>query len=67
MLLVGMAILVRKLWKLQNPPHPFLEQDPVLRQVKGMKARINNYSGDAGDQNSTVFFTNRESQDVLVY
>ncbi|XP_051252768.1 polymeric immunoglobulin receptor isoform X1 [Dicentrarchus labrax] len=62
MLLVGMAILVRKLWKLHN--HPYLEQDPVLGGVKLEKGRINNYSGDIG--NSAVIFPNRQSQDVHI-
>ncbi|KAG7244398.1 hypothetical protein INR49_000135, partial [Caranx melampygus] len=42
MLIVGLAILARKMWKLHK-------QDPMLRQVKEMKARLNGYSGDVGD------------------
>ncbi|XP_078120867.1 polymeric immunoglobulin receptor isoform X1 [Sander vitreus] len=58
MLLVGMAILARKLWKQHK-------QDPVLRQVKEIQARHNEYSGDL--QNSSVVFLNRDSQDVHMY
>ncbi|XP_022603838.1 polymeric immunoglobulin receptor-like isoform X1 [Seriola dumerili] len=58
MLLVGLAILARKMWKLHK-------QDPVLRQVKEMKARLSGYSGDVGDlPDATVVFLNRDSQDV---
>ncbi|GAA6222374.1 polymeric immunoglobulin receptor-like isoform X2 [Lates japonicus] len=59
MLLVGLAVLARKMWKLHK-------QDPVLRQVKEMKARHNKYSG--GDlQDATVVFINKDSQDVHMY
>ncbi|TDH06087.1 hypothetical protein EPR50_G00130310 [Perca flavescens] len=58
MLLVGLLILARKLWKQHK-------QDPVLRQVKEIQARHNEYSGDL--QNSAVVFLNRDSQDVHMY
>ncbi|XP_022060802.1 polymeric immunoglobulin receptor isoform X1 [Acanthochromis polyacanthus] len=58
MLLVGLVILGRKLWKLHKV-------DPVLRQVKDIKARFNEYPGDVGDlQSTTVVFINKDSQDV---
>lgn len=61
MLLVGMAILARKLWRLHK-------QDPVLRQVKEEKARINKCTLDMGDlHDSTVVFSNRDSQDEYMY
>nr|XP_033507022.1 polymeric immunoglobulin receptor isoform X1 [Epinephelus lanceolatus] len=61
MLLVGLAILARKLWKQHK-------QDPLQRQVKAIKARHNEYSGDVGDlQNTAVVFLNRDSQDVHMY
>lgn len=61
MLLVGLAILARKLWKQRK-------QDPLQRQVKAIKARHNEYSGDVGDlQNAAVVFLNRDSQDVHMY
>ncbi|XP_042353595.1 polymeric immunoglobulin receptor isoform X2 [Plectropomus leopardus] len=61
MLLVGLAILVRKLWKQHK-------QDPLLRQVKMIKARHNEYSGDVGDlQNAAVVFLNRDSEEVHMY
>ncbi|XP_029310029.1 polymeric immunoglobulin receptor isoform X2 [Cottoperca gobio] len=61
MLLLGLAILARKLWKKHK-------QDPVLRQLKEIKARHNEYSGDVGDQQSTaVIFLNRDSQDIHMY
>ncbi|XP_044076030.1 polymeric immunoglobulin receptor isoform X1 [Siniperca chuatsi] len=55
-LLVGLAILARKLWKLHkhDPPE--------------MKARLNNYSADVGDlQNTAVVFINKDSQDIHMY
>lgn len=61
MLLVGLAILARKLWKQHK-------QDPVLRQVKAIKARHNEYSGDVDDlQNGAVVFLNTDSQDIHMY
>lgn len=61
MLLVGLAIFARKLWKHHK-------QDPVLRQVKEIKARHNEYSGDVGDlQNAAVVFLNKDSQDIHMY
>ncbi|XP_047446702.1 polymeric immunoglobulin receptor [Mugil cephalus] len=50
-LLTGLTILARKLWKLHN-------KDPMLRQVKLMKE----HSEDVG---STVVFVNRDSQVVF--
>ncbi|XP_054481247.1 polymeric immunoglobulin receptor [Anoplopoma fimbria] len=61
MVLVGFAIFVRKLWKQHR-------KDPMLRQVKMINARHNDYSGDVDDQQSTsVVFLNRDSQDVNMY
>ncbi|XP_068594397.1 polymeric immunoglobulin receptor [Cebidichthys violaceus] len=61
MLLVGLAIWGRKLWKQHR-------QDPVLRQVNMIKARHNEYSGDVGDpQSAAVVFLNRDSQEVHLY
>ncbi|KAK2821940.1 hypothetical protein Q5P01_022005 [Channa striata] len=57
-ILVGLIILVRKFWEMHK-------QNPTLRQVNEMKARLNEYSGDVGDlQNTAVVFLNRNSQDV---
>lgn len=68
MLLVGMVMLVRKLWRLHHPQYPFLERDPVLGQVKDEKGRISKYSLDEGDlQNAVVVFSNRDSQEVHMY
>ncbi|XP_076601268.1 polymeric immunoglobulin receptor isoform X3 [Chaetodon auriga] len=63
MLLVGMVILVRKLWRLHNPRDPFLEQDPVLRQANEEKARIS-YSDL---QHADVVFPKRNYQDAHMY
>ncbi|XP_059201366.1 polymeric immunoglobulin receptor isoform X2 [Centropristis striata] len=61
MLLLGLVILARKLWKMHR-------QDPVLRQVEAIKARHNEYPGDVGDlQTAAVVFLNRDSQDVHMY
>ncbi|XP_071348059.1 polymeric immunoglobulin receptor [Trachinotus anak] len=55
LLLVGLAILARKMWKLHK-------QDPLLRQAKEMKARLNGYSDDVGDlQYAAVVFPNKET------
>ncbi|XP_026170365.1 polymeric immunoglobulin receptor [Mastacembelus armatus] len=60
MLLVGLAIVARKMWKLHK-------RDPVTRQVKEMKARLNEYAGDVGDlHNPAVVFLNTHSQDVHI-
>ncbi|XP_041804542.1 polymeric immunoglobulin receptor isoform X2 [Chelmon rostratus] len=63
MLLVGMAVLARKLWRLHHPQYPFLEQDPVLRPVREEKARIS-YSDL---QHADVVFPNRDYQDAHMY
>ncbi|KAG7525485.1 polymeric immunoglobulin receptor-like isoform X1 [Solea senegalensis] len=61
MVMVGLAILVRKMWKLHK-------QDPVLRQVKESKARLSGFPGDVGDlQDTAVIFHNNDSQDFHVY
>ncbi|XP_028283991.1 polymeric immunoglobulin receptor isoform X2 [Parambassis ranga] len=60
-LLVALALLARKLWKMQK-------RDPLLRQAKEMNVRFNEYSGDPCDlQNATVVFLNKESQDAHIY
>lgn len=60
MLVVGLAMLARKIWKRRR-------QDPVIRQVNGIKARHNDYSEDVDElQNATVFL-NRDSQEEHVY
>lgn len=54
MVLVGLAILGRKLWKLHK-----------VDQAKDVKARFNEYSGNVGDlQGATVVFINKDSQDM---
>ncbi|XP_070775026.1 polymeric immunoglobulin receptor [Enoplosus armatus] len=64
MLLVGLAILAKKLWKLHNPQYPLLEKDPVL----ATKARLKKCSGDVGDlQNTAVIFIDKDSQDIHMY
>ncbi|XP_074506402.1 polymeric immunoglobulin receptor isoform X2 [Sebastes fasciatus] len=61
MLLVGLAILARKWWKQHK-------RDPVLRQVKAIKAKHNEYSGDSDDpQNAAVVFLKRDSQGVYIH
>ncbi|XP_034470751.1 polymeric immunoglobulin receptor [Hippoglossus hippoglossus] len=60
MALLGLAILIRKKWKLYK--------DPVLRQVKEMKARRNEYSRDVGDlQDTAVIYINKDSQEVFMH
>ncbi|KAE8291348.1 Polymeric immunoglobulin receptor [Larimichthys crocea] len=67
MLLVGMVILAIKLWKQRSPRYPFLEQDPVLRQVREENARIS-YSGDVEDlENVAVIFPNKGSQGIRLH
>ncbi|KAL6104833.1 uncharacterized protein ACO6RY_14474 [Pungitius sinensis] len=59
--LIGLAILVRKLWKRHR-------QDPLLRQVQMIKARHNEYSGDVGDpQSAAVVFLNRDCEDAHMH
>ncbi|XP_015251340.1 PREDICTED: polymeric immunoglobulin receptor-like [Cyprinodon variegatus] len=59
--LVVVAILAIKFWKMHKT-------DRVPREVEEMKAKFSGYSRDAGDfQSGTVFFLNKESQDVHVY
>uniref|UniRef100_A0A8D3AWY4 Polymeric immunoglobulin receptor n=1 Tax=Scophthalmus maximus TaxID=52904 RepID=A0A8D3AWY4_SCOMX len=61
MVLVGLAILARKMWKLKR-------QDPLLRRIKKMKARHNEYSRDLGDlQDAAVIFHNKDSQEVQMH
>nr|XP_019956306.1 PREDICTED: CMRF35-like molecule 8 [Paralichthys olivaceus] len=61
MVVVGLAILARKMWKLHK-------RDSVLRQAKEMKARCNECSRDLGDlQDSAVIFLNKDSQDVFMH
>lgn len=61
MLLVGLAIILGKYWKLHK-------QDLELRRAKEMKVRFNEFSRDAGDlQSAAVVFLNRDSQDIHMY
>nr|XP_040027517.1 polymeric immunoglobulin receptor [Gasterosteus aculeatus aculeatus] len=61
LILLGLAILVRKLWKRHR-------QDPMLRQVKMIKARHNEGSGDVGDpQSAAVVFLNRDCQEAYMH
>ncbi|XP_073346795.1 polymeric immunoglobulin receptor isoform X2 [Pagrus major] len=55
-ILVGMAILARQLWRRHSPSYPFLERDTE-------KARINTHCV-CDLQNNAVIFHNRDSQDV---
>ncbi|XP_030259891.1 polymeric immunoglobulin receptor isoform X2 [Sparus aurata] len=55
-LLVGMAIMARQLWRRHGPSYPFLERDPE-------KARISTHCV-CDLQNNAVIFHNRDSQDV---
>ncbi|XP_070701178.1 polymeric immunoglobulin receptor [Pempheris klunzingeri] len=57
MLLVGTAILARKLWKQHK-------EDPVLREVKEMKARISKHPGD---DDHVVIFLNKDSHSDHMY
>lgn len=56
-LLVGLVILARKLWKLHK-------QDPVLSHVNEMKAR---FKDSDNMETGAVVFLNRDSQDVHMY
>ncbi|XP_078143798.1 polymeric immunoglobulin receptor isoform X2 [Centroberyx gerrardi] len=59
MLLVGMAILARKMWKQHKKEH---------RQAEELKARLGEYPGEVGDlQNGAVIFLNRDSQNVQMF
>ncbi|XP_053186518.1 polymeric immunoglobulin receptor isoform X1 [Scomber japonicus] len=63
MLLVGLAIFARKMWKLHNPYCQIPERLPGQRQMEGVKTRLSEYSGDVGDlQNAAVVFLNKNPQ-----
>lgn len=63
-ILLGIAIFVRKLWKVHHPKHLCAEQRAALRQdVKENRARINKYPGDVSrQQDATVVFLNRDDK-----
>ncbi|XP_040910240.1 polymeric immunoglobulin receptor [Toxotes jaculatrix] len=61
LVLVGLAILARKMWKLHK-------QEPAPGRVKEMKARLSDSLGDGSDgQGTAVIFHNRDSQDINMY
>ncbi|KAM6990213.1 polymeric immunoglobulin receptor [Tautogolabrus adspersus] len=60
-LLLGVAIFGRKLWKVHNPKYQFIEQGSAPGQGKDNISKLNKYPRDVSDQqDTTVVFLNRD-------
>ncbi|XP_060899977.1 polymeric immunoglobulin receptor isoform X1 [Labrus mixtus] len=69
-LLLGVAIFGRKLWKVHNPKYQFIEQGSAPTQNKDNKSKSNKYPQDVSDQqDTTVVFLNRDDKrdDAFLY